>query len=286
MGMTSMAIECSKNTLEPSPFISLFQAFVQHWALNNGTVCGESYDVNSLVSHFGIPMEVVRDYMKQRVLSSKIWDKSQAEAMMQGLLSEQILWAIEDRNEVVNQANLLKASQGGKYTPFVSAELNKALKLRLDSTASLQKLIQGMSGGGTVNIFTQINNQESEVRDAEYVTLEEAQEMVISASINQEKGEEIKLLETKYDLESLPVVVATEQDGVDTSKEALTVRGTELSSITDNYKGADKAFQEDHHNMRREIENNIIPDDDPEVAIYEDIREDVSPFSAANFLNN
>ena len=91
--------------------------------------------------------------MRDSILNSKIWDMDKSDDLMQGLMSMQVAWAMEDRMEACQQVNLLKASQNGKYTPFISAEVNKALKLKLETSTSLQSLVRGMTGGGSTNIF-------------------------------------------------------------------------------------------------------------------------------------
>ena len=62
----------------------------------------------------------------------------------------------------------------------------------------------------------------------------------ITLQLNEAKQ---KLLETRYDLSSLPEVVATKQDGVDTSKEGLVERldVKKLQQATDNLKAANLA---------------------------------------------
>ncbi|MER8077888.1 hypothetical protein, partial [Acinetobacter pittii] len=62
--------------------------------------------------------------MRDRLLQSKLWDKERQEEMLQALLGEQVAWALEDRMEISHQVNILRESQGGHYTPFISAELN------------------------------------------------------------------------------------------------------------------------------------------------------------------
>lgn len=64
----------------------------------------------------------------------------------------------------------------------------------------------------------------------------------------------------------MPVVVATKQEGNRGDKEGLTLRKAELDSVTADYHGALKAFDEDHHQIRREIEEGIDYEEiDPEL---------------------
>ena len=84
----------------------------------------------------------------------------------------------------------------------------------------------------------------------------------------------------------MPEVVATRQEGVDTSKEGLGgIDVKKLQQVTDNLKAANLAALEDHHSMRREIEMNIDQDEeDPELEDYEEPNDNSEDFSASNFL--
>ena len=97
-------------------------------------------------------------------------------------------------------------------------------------------------------------------------------------------------MEDRYDIKSLPEVVATKQEGVDTSKEGLNLNKAELMQITDDYKGAMGSFSKEHHELRREIEMNIDPDEeDPELYTYEEElpeEEDNSSFASQFLWNN
>ena len=226
----------------------------------------------------------------ETVCGSRLWDKEKQEELIEGLLGEQITWALEDRMEIVNQVNLLKISQNGKYTPFITAELNKALKLRLESSTSLQSIIRSLSGGGStsLNIYQQFNQNNNTVEDAQYITLDEARELIQEQTQLVDKSQEVKFLESNYDLESLPNVVANLNDGGE-HREVSSINREELNSVVDNYKESIKVSSKEHHEIRREIEQRIDPDEeDPELDIYEEIVEepDKDPsFGSSPYLN-
>lgn len=292
MGLTQLSLEYQK-TLSQEVLTKIYTYLVNNWYTNTGIVCGTHYDINTFASKYQIPRTFVSNFMMETVCGSRIWDEEKQKQLMEGLIGEQITWALEDRMEIVNQVNLLKISQQGKYTPFITSELNKALKLRLESSTSLQSLIRSMAGGsGNINIFNQFNQQNNTIEEHQYITLEEARELIQQQNTLENKSEEAKYLETKYDLEALPEVVATKQQGVDTSKEGLTLNTTEINAITDNYKGAIEASSKEHHELRREIEQRIDPyEEDPELNIYEEEVpepqiEEGRLFGSSPFLNN
>lgn len=227
--------------------------------------------------------------MRDRLLSSRIWDKDKQEELLNALLGEQLAWALEDRMEISHQLQILRDSQGGKYTPFISSEVNKTLKLKLESSTSLQSIIRNLTGGNTTNIFNQFN-QQNNLNTENTISIEEARTIVLESQKVLTKTEEAKLLEDKYDINSLPEVVATKQEGVDTSKEGLNLNKKELNQITDNYKAAMELSSKEHHELRREIEMRIDTDSyDPEMDRYleddEILEAEEDTSLAASFLN-
>lgn len=268
LGLTAMMKEY--NVTKDSSLLSKAQDYlINQWLMGNGVICGVMYDINLLSQKLGLDINYIRMYMRDRLLNSKLWDKDRQEEMVTGLLGEQLAWAMEDRMEVSHQVQVLREAQGGRYTPFISAELNKALKLKLDSSNSLQTIVRNLIGGSTTNIFQQFNQQNIQTADSQFISIDEARELIQEQQQVLPKSEEAKLLEAKYDLTSLPEVVATKQEGIDTTKEGLSLNKTELNMITDDYKGAMASASREHHEMRREIEQNIDPDEpDPELDLY------------------
>lgn len=289
MGTTAMAAEYQKSqNLEDLQ--KVYNYIINHWLMGNGMLCGIMYDINTFSTKTGIDINYIRVFMRDRLLQSKLWDKERQEEMLQALLGEQVAWALEDRMEISHQVNILRESQGGHYTPFISAELNKALKMKLDSSTSLQSIIRIFMGGGTTNIFNQFGDtQNNQLNQNQGISIDEARKIILESQKIMDKPQEAKLLADRYDLSSLPEVVATKQEGIDTTKEGLTLNTAEMRQITDDYKGAMELSSREHHELRREIEANIDPKDpDPEIDMYldEEQYEEKEPTSIAEqFLN-
>ena len=98
-------------------------------------------------------------------------------------------------------------------------------------------MVRAVSGGGTVNIFNQQNNQFNNAGESEPVMTRDIAMAMIQKEI-------------------------ADKGGV----EGLTLKKAELDSVTGDYHGALKAFEEDHHQIRREIEEGIDYEEvDPEL---------------------
>lgn len=267
------------------------QLMIQQWLLGNGSLCGVTYDIQTLANSLHIQVDDIRVHMREQVTASRIWDKDQQEQILFGLMGQMMSCTLEDRMRVNRQIDILTRSQGDSYKPFISAELNKALKMGIESTTSIQALVQRlMGGGGTTNIFNMFQQNNHNEQNNVYVTRDQVMEIISDEQKQLPKSEQAKLLEARYDLGALPEVVATRQEGIDTSKEGLGghINVAEMQMITDNLKGAMAAADDDHHEMRRQIEMNIDPDDeDPELDMYtedDDDNNELEDFSSSRFL--
>lgn len=283
-GATSLAAQY--HITKEEQYLRQFQnLMIQQWCLCSGNICGQTYDIQSLANSLNVQVEDIRIHMRDEVLKSRVWDSEHQEELLKGLIGQMISWTLEDRIRINGQINLLTASQGGTYKPFISAELNKAMKMGLESSTAMQSLVARLTGGGqTTNIFNMFQQNNEQNIQNNFVTRDDVLEILAGEQKQLPKSEQAKLLESRYDLSSLPEVVATRQEGVDTSKEGLGgVDVKKLQQVTDNLKAANLAALEDHHSMRREIEMNIDQDEeDPELDSYED--DEPESFSASNFL--
>lgn len=292
LGTTSLAIEYSLTPNDENRF-RLYNHVVHQWLLSNGKFGGKYMDVNTLSQVTGIPTDYVQCFMRDQVMNSRIWDRDKQEELLNGLLGQTLAWALEDRLAIKSQVDLLRQSQNGHYTPFVSAELNKAIKMMLDSSTGLQSVIRTFMGGGTTNIFNMFNQQNNVDNHQENgISLEDAKRLIVETnSVLNDKSKEAKLLETKYDLGALPEVVATKQDGIDNEDYggSFNINQAELKEVTDDYKASIEASSNDRHEMRREIEQNIDPyEEDPESYIElddEQYKEPDDKSFASQFLN-
>lgn len=117
LGITAMMKEYH-NTKDENLLSKARDYMINQWLMGNGVICGVMYDINSFSQKLDIDINYIRLYMRDRLLSSKLWDKDRQEELVQGLLGEQLSWAMEDRMEISHQVQILRNSQGGKYTPL------------------------------------------------------------------------------------------------------------------------------------------------------------------------
>lgn len=241
---------------------------IHYWLIYNGTVSGRKFSMGELSLFLNVTEDYIRKRMGDEFLSSKLFDKDQQQEIISALISQQMIWNMEDRMAVSEQENILAKSQNGKYKPYISSEMNKVLGLKLSTTSNLMRLTQSLSGGGTVNIFNQTNVQNNQATN-NYISLDDAMKMVQESNskmLQEAKNSEIAYLENHYDLSELPEVVATKQVGVVADREGVSKLNTQEIMRTIEAKYVD----EDHHETRREKEYGLDLDaEDPENSIYE-----------------
>ena len=253
-------------THDPNLFNTVQELMIQQWLINNQELCGRMMTILELAQFLHCEPEKIRLQMRDQLLNTKLWDKDKQEDLINSLLGEQVAWALEDRMAIEHQVKALQKSQGNKYMPFVTSEVNRALGMKLQSTANLTGILKSLQGGGSINIF---NNQTTNNID-EQINLEQVINIIGEENAKiAAPDKDLKFLAQEYHVEELPEVVATKQLGVHTEKEGLAIASGELDQITDNYKGVLNSFEEDHHQIRREIELQVDPsEDDPEMLIY------------------
>lgn len=265
MGVTQLALQA--NAGDDEALKNLTKFIIHTWIVNNGKLWAKVYSVNELADFLKCEPAIIQMQMKQTFLDNGLFDRSKMNEIADSLMGACISWALEDRMEVSQQVQILRDSQGGRYAPFITSEVNKALGLKQQSTTSLQSLVRAVTGGGTVNIFAQQNNQfNNGAQEEQTLTRDEAMEMIQRELADKGGIKEIEYVENQYDFKELPVVVATKQEGNRGEKEGLTLKNGELDSVTGDYHGALKVFDEDHHQIRREIEEGIAYEEvDPEI---------------------
>lgn len=265
LGITQLALQA--NAGDDEALKNLTKFVIHTWIVNNGKLWSRVYSVNELADFLKCEPSIIQMQMKQAFLDNGLFDRNKMDEIADSLMGACIGWALEDRMEISQQLQILRDSQGGRYAPFITAEVNKAIGLKQQSTTSLQSLVRAVSGGGTVNIFNQQNNQFNNAAESEpVVTRDMAMEMIQKELADKGGIKELEYVENQYDFKELPVVVATKQEGNRGDKESLTLKKAELDSVTGDYHGALKAFEEDHHQIRREIEEGIDYEEiDPEL---------------------
>jgi hypothetical protein len=155
--------------------------------------------------------------------------------MKNKLLASTINTSLATRALVDQQLHILLASQGGEYKAYISGEVNKALKLRLDSDKNIQELTKMLTPAPGIQINN--TNEASVNNNVQHITSHQAVAMLderLGESIL-ESPEKIKALTDGYNKKSLPDVTAWGED----TKKAQTIDITPTKHEERREKGAE-----------------------------------------------
>jgi hypothetical protein len=109
-----------------------------------------------------IPVSTIMQYISKVSLNmGSLADPEQLDQTLKSIITLSTSWAIQDRGIIQNQLDTLMRSQGGRYMPFVSSEVNKALKLILESNKNLMESYKTFftQSSTTINILNMNANK-------------------------------------------------------------------------------------------------------------------------------
>jgi len=169
-GVTMLAMEFQKNP-EPETFQKLIVHVVRRYVLRGFNYLGIPMSVSEFASYMNIPHNKMLAIMTDVADTVGFLDKTNSKQMMSMIASLSIQYAVQDRQRVEDQFVKLDRAQGDGYAPFISSEVNKTLKLLMESNKQLADSFNGFfntSSTNVLNIFPTVEDEgpkENEVLD-------------------------------------------------------------------------------------------------------------------------
>lgn len=266
-GLTSLVQEY-QHSGDPELLGRIQALVIQQWVTQGGYICGKVLNIQALAIFVGLSLGHVQGLLSQGFLQSPLWDKSLSEQVASNLVGTAMAWALEDRIDAAGQLGILQVAQGGIYKPYISAEVNRALAHKASTTRGLLDVLKSFAGGNNtqVNIF----NNGGDAQASQNAITQEAALALIQQELKTLPMAETAMgcIEATEGFEDLPEVVANKQEGDFSKKEGLGLNKLTVKTSTDGYKEAIRAFDKDFHEVRREVEEAVVVDDDPELEIY------------------
>lgn len=252
LGLTELSFKY--NTMyDNEAYNNLIQGLINHYTRNNFHYNGirmtlEELSINTMVKY----EELLKAFNNFEQSLGTIIDPKATDDLYRVIISKAIFGSLEDRSLIAQQLNMLLSSQGGSYKPFITGEVNKALKLMLDSTANFQSLLRMVPGsiGPFIPNAPEANKEDKGLTVDEVIGLLKSEN--VEGLLQSDKEKEKVYLE--HHIEDAPEVCALKQVGIDTSKE-----GVGLKDITKLPKEKNK---EKTHIDRRAQQLGIDLDDD------------------------
>lgn len=192
------------------------RSIIRHYVTHNYTIDGRYMDITQVCDMIGMnEIELLGITNRYLEVTGNTLQKVNQEKLARVLISRAIFGVQGAAHASLEQLSILASSQNGEYRPFISGEVNRAIKNVLDSQKMVLEMAQSlMPKTPTISILNQ--NNQATVNHA-YLGPDEAQKL-IEAKTEQmgiKPGSEahLQLLSgTSYQGQSLPGIIATSQD--------------------------------------------------------------------------
>lgn len=192
---------------------------ITHYINTDYRLNGIKLNLEQFTMITNIPISKVYPYILQtQQLQYNFLDQEDKQRLYGDLLNGILNWSLKDRLAVEQHVATLLQSQGNSYKPFISGEVTKALKLMLDSNASMLQVHQRFFGQNAPTITINNNNVQNTLSVSDAHMLIQSNQSIKPLLEDSEARQQLYL---KHNLDSVPEINANMQTGIDTSREGL-----------------------------------------------------------------
>ena len=159
---------------------AIFKHIVSIYTLQGFMWNNRPVSINQLSQILRLPTQTILGYISELGNNmGSLATPENIENTLKSIITLSTTWAIQDRGIVTHQLNQLLASQDGKYKPFISAEVNKVLKIMLDSNKNLQDAYKTFftSTNNVTNVLN-ITNKDKDKQEQEYLSPDQALSLI------------------------------------------------------------------------------------------------------------
>lgn len=138
-----------------------------------------SLSLHQFSAYAQIPLNRVMYYINNVASNmNSMQDPSNIQDLMKSIITLSTTWAIQDKGMIMGQIELLSKAQGNKYKPFISSELNKAMKLSLESNKNIMEAYKSFfnSNQSTTNILN--ITQPKQDKDNNFISPDQALQLI------------------------------------------------------------------------------------------------------------
>tara|TARA_R110001599_G_scaffold15757_3_gene65388 strand:+ start:1242 stop:2024 length:783 start_codon:yes stop_codon:yes gene_type:complete len=220
---------------------------IRQYILQGHTLNGKALNMYQLGDWLGLTVKKLFKVMAKQTqeLSGITGNADSIRDMLTLMGTLTIQNTLQTRAKVNTQTELLTEAQGDGYKPFISAEVNKALQLAVNSDKSMADLLKAFMGPSTlVNINqTHVEGDQIEGDKVEYLTINRAVSLVTDGH-DPFEASSIKALEAEHITDMVPEVRAVNQEGVDDGSLITLEASNKDSESRSERRGSQKLAQE------------------------------------------
>lgn len=156
----------------------LKQLIVEQWTMDNNELHGKLYTIKDLSIYLNLPISITMKIMNNCLVRvSNLFGGNNGERMgevARAQIFRLLFCGSESHSLIAKQTNILMASQGDGYKPFISGEVNRSLANMIQSNRAMADLVKLMMPSNTGQLT--INNNLNQT--AKYVNTEQAVNLI------------------------------------------------------------------------------------------------------------
>jgi hypothetical protein len=184
---------------------------INHYVNNGLRINDKAIEIDTFASMLQLnTYELLRRVNKEFERIGTYFENGDGKTFARGLLLGALKRILETQSRIQSQAAMLSRNQGQAYVPFLSAEVNRALKNEIDSFKPLTDILKIMTDTGTNNIL--IQNTTNNTQTNQYITADQALKMIENKGVGSMLLDEDKRKGKEAELGQLPEVGAKHQD--------------------------------------------------------------------------
>ena len=171
--ITNLALNYQK-TKDQNLLRQLLQTLLSQYVTNGFQLNGSPLSLQDISFRYNVPIDMV--YQEIKSISQTVTGFINTENLLtahEGLLAMTLESVIRDKGLAAAQMNRLLGSQGDTYKPFISAEVNQAIKTTLQATKNLIDLSNSF-----IPKNTELVNIIAESKQANQLSVQEASELI------------------------------------------------------------------------------------------------------------
>ena len=197
--ITNLSLNYQK-TKDPTIKKQLLQTLLSQYVTNGFQINGHPLSLQDLSFKYNVPIQDI--YKEIQDISKTVTGFIKTDDLLsahEGLLAMTLESVIRDKGLVASQLQRLLQSQGDTYKPFISAEVNQALKTTLSATKNMIDLTNSF-----IPKNTEIVNLIADKKKDNQLTVDEALETIRQESKKAMEGSQQGSLPPKPGLKALP----------------------------------------------------------------------------------
>jgi AraC-like DNA-binding protein len=229
LGTTDLAIKYHKSQ-NNKDLILLYKHIIKNYVKTSFRLNGISASMEELANYLGLsPARLQVLFLAVTGEMANVFsDKGEVEKALRAVTFSSLEGALADRGRILQHLDMLMFDQQSRYTPFLTAEVGKTLKLLLESHKPVAEIIKMFSALPATTQINILNAQGPTENTNNYLTVTKAVEALNENQTSlQQSPLDMQAIAAEYDLSHSPEVRATHQhSNVNESAGSGRVEGT------------------------------------------------------------